>query len=149
MTLDLIATEGLSAKKLKLVQGTLTVKLVPPTPSTIPRGDQPGAPGQEAPTQSANADIDADPAEVVANASAVAVTARADADVALAALEVAACELASLDRATPRKDVAITILCASGLAKADFSLTGKGASDPFCEVMWNGRKIHKTKVRCG
>ena len=46
----------------------------------------------------------------------------------------------------PKKDVMVTVLRASGLAKADFSFTGKGASDPFCEVRWNGHKVHKTKV---
>ena len=40
----------------------------------------------------------------------------------------------------------VTVLRASGLAKADFSFTGKGASDPFCEVRWNGDIVHKTKV---
>ena len=42
--------------------------------------------------------------------------------------------------------VSVQIVRASGLAKADFSFTGKGASDPFCEVHWNGNLIHKTKV---
>ena len=42
--------------------------------------------------------------------------------------------------------VAVTIVRAEGLAKADFSFTGKGASDPFCEVHWKGEKVHKTKV---
>ena len=43
-------------------------------------------------------------------------------------------------------DATVTIVRASGLAKADFSFTGKGVSDPFCEVRWNGDKVHKTKV---
>ena len=43
-------------------------------------------------------------------------------------------------------DVPVQILRASGLAKADFSFTGKGASDPFCEVRWKGKKLHTTKV---
>ena len=42
--------------------------------------------------------------------------------------------------------VPVQIVRASGLAKADFSFTGKGASDPFCEVHWNGDRVHKTKV---
>ena len=49
------------------------------------------------------------------------------------------------DTAVPM-DVPVQILRASGLAKADFSFTGKGASDPFCEVRWKGKKIHTTQV---
>ena len=59
---------------------------------------------------------------------------------------MASAELAALDSTVPKKDVVVTVLRASGLAKADFSFTGKGASDPFCEVEWNSKKIHKTKV---
>ena len=42
--------------------------------------------------------------------------------------------------------VPVQIMSAAGLASADFSFTGKGASDPFCEVRWNGDIVHKTKV---
>ena len=42
--------------------------------------------------------------------------------------------------------VPVQIMSAAGLACADFSFTGKGASDPFCEVRWNGDIVHKTKV---
>ena len=46
----------------------------------------------------------------------------------------------------PDVEVSVQILRATGLASADFSFTGKGASDPFCEVHWKGEKLHATKV---
>ena len=107
-----MAKEGLSKKALKLVQGQLTIKIVPTKP------EAPAAPS--------------------------------DADAAAVDGEAKAGESTELTATDPHehenKDVSLRIMSASGLAKADFSFTGKGASDPFCEVTWRGQKVHTTKV---
>ena len=44
-------------------------------------------------------------------------------------------------------DVPVQIVGATGLAKADMSLMGgRSASDPFCEVRWDEKLVHKTAV---
>ena len=92
MTLDLIAKEGLSTKKLKLVQGTITIKVTPPTKSTkapkdsvltdgTAKAEAEGAGKGGGAGQGPNT-AELSPAEVTAQAKATAATARTDADVA-------------------------------------------------------------------
>ena len=101
-----MAKEGLSKKALKLVQGQLTIKIVPTKPkaSAAPSDADAGADGEAKVTEAAATDVH------------------------------------------ENKEVSLRVIRAAGLAKADFSFTGKGASDPFCEVMWRGEKVHTTKV---